>query len=134
MKKTGNRVKRKAKSSIKILAIIVSIILALFIIKILNIQEITGFAVLTTISQAHFDAGTYNETFYNTTTLAVQLNLTNYLSTILYGNYTSQIFDASSATNWRNISWTENITNKSGNISFKVRSCFSSNCAEQRTF
>src|SRR3989344_9058756 len=134
MKRRDNKVKKKVKKNIKIFVILVSIILALLIIKIINIQEITGFAVLTTISQANFDAGTYNETFYNTTTLAVQLNLTNYLSTILYGNYTSQIFDASSATNWRNISWTENITNKSGNISFKVRSCFSSNCAEQRTF
>ena len=133
MKRRDNKVKKKVKKNIKIFVILVSIILALLIIKIINIQEITGFAVLTTITQANFNAGTYNETFYNTTTLAVQLNLTDDRA-ILSGNYTSQVFDAVIATNWRNLSWTENITNRSGNVSFRVRSCFTSNCAEQRPF
>ncbi len=113
-------------------ALLILAMLSFYLLK--EDLNITGFAVLQTLSQTDFNTGTYNETFYNTTTLAVQLNMTDYLSTILSGNYTSAVLDASVVTNWRNLSWTENITNRSGNVSFRVRSCLTSNCVEQRPF
>ena len=52
-------------------------------------------------SQPDFDKGTYNQTQYNTTNNAVQLNL-SYNN----GTYTSQIFNTGSNVSLNNLSWT----------------------------
>ncbi|RMD67876.1 hypothetical protein D6817_00280, partial [Candidatus Pacearchaeota archaeon] len=51
-------------------------------------------------TQADFDAGTYEGTFYNSTLGAVTLT-----STRTEGNYTSRVFDAGASVNWTSISW-----------------------------
>jgi len=54
-----------------------------------------------------FSGGTFNQTYYNGTIQAVQINLSMYIS----GNYTSEIFNGgSSAAEWLNISWILNYT------------------------
>ena len=58
-------------------------------------------------SEADFNKGTYNQTHYNTSVGAIILN---YSASPVYntsGNYTSQIFNASSSINssWDNITW-----------------------------
>ncbi|MCX6748670.1 MAG: SUMF1/EgtB/PvdO family nonheme iron enzyme [Candidatus Pacearchaeota archaeon] len=52
-------------------------------------------------SKTDFDQGTYNNTYYNETNNAVQLNL-SYNN----GTYTSQIFNTSSNVSLNNLSWT----------------------------
>ena len=52
-------------------------------------------------SQSDFDKGTYNQTLYNSTNTAVQLNL-SYNN----GTYTSQIFSTGSNVSLNNLSWT----------------------------
>ncbi len=59
-------------------------------------------AFFTTNSQSNFNEGTYSNTFYNTSTNAVQLNYT------VSGNYTSRIFTANYTASWNNITWTQN--------------------------
>jgi len=49
-------------------------------------------------TQAEFNQGTYDQTFYNSSGF-VQLNAST------SGNYTSQVFDATSSATWNNISW-----------------------------
>ena len=51
--------------------------------------------------QAHFDKGTYNNTLYNASVGAVQLNLS-----FNNGTYTSQIFNTGSNVSLNNLSWT----------------------------
>src|SRR3989344_1295293 len=126
--KSKKEVKKIKNNRTKLIIIMLSLFIALVIMKFLELRP-TGFVVFQTITESNFNEGTYNETIYNATTLAVQLNVT-----VLSGNYTSKVIDASSATNWRNLSWSENITNRSGNVSFKIRSCLTSNCQEQRPF
>jgi hypothetical protein len=55
-----------------------------------------------TLTQSDFDEGTYNQTEYNTTNNAVQLNL-SYDS----GNYTSKILDTGGSSSYQNLSWHE---------------------------
>ena len=55
-----------------------------------------------TLTQADFDEGTYNQTEYNTTNNAVQLNL-SYDS----GNYTSKILDTGGNSSYQNLTWHE---------------------------
>lgn len=55
-----------------------------------------------TLTQSDFDEGTYNQTEYNTTNNAVQLNL-SYDS----GNYTSKVLDTGSTSSYQNLSWHE---------------------------
>ena len=56
---------------------------------------------LQTLLKTDFDEGTYNDTYYNTTNSAVQLNLT-YSS----GNYTSEVFDLGYSS-YENLTWHE---------------------------
>jgi formylglycine-generating enzyme required for sulfatase activity len=51
-------------------------------------------------SKLDFDQGTYNETYYNETNNAVQLNLS-----FNNGTYTSQIFDTGSNVSLNNLTW-----------------------------
>lgn len=51
-------------------------------------------------SKTDFDNGTYNETYYNETNNAVQLNLT-----FNNGTYTSQIFNTGSNVSFNNLTW-----------------------------
>ena len=53
-------------------------------------------------SQGGFDEGTYNNTYYNETNNAVQLNLS-----FDSGNYTSRIFDTGGISSYQNLSWHE---------------------------
>jgi hypothetical protein len=53
-------------------------------------------------TQLNFDEGTYNNTYYNTTNNAVQLNL-SYDS----GNYTSKVLDTGGSSSYQNLSWHE---------------------------
>jgi hypothetical protein len=61
-----------------------------------------GFAIFQTLTQSDFDEGTYNNTYYNTTNNAVQLNL-SYDS----GNYTSKVLDTGGSSSYQNLSWHE---------------------------
>ena len=51
-------------------------------------------------TQAEFNSGFYNRTFFNSTESYLQLNKTNKT-----GNFTSQVFDATASATWNNISW-----------------------------
>ena len=53
-------------------------------------------------SQGGFDEGTYNQTYFNTTNNAVQINLF-YDS----GNYTSKVLDTGGISSYQNLSWYE---------------------------
>ena len=53
-------------------------------------------------NKAGFDEGTYNNTYYNETNNAVQLNLS-----FDSGNYTSRIFDTGGISSYQNLSWHE---------------------------
>lgn len=55
--------------------------------------------------QADFDSGTYNQTVYNTTEGVMRLNVSHD-----NGSFISQVFDATSSTNWTSISWEKNKT------------------------
>lgn len=55
-----------------------------------------------TLTQSDFDEGVYNDTAYNTTNNAVQLNL-SYDS----GNYTSKVLDTGTNSSYQNLSWHE---------------------------
>lgn len=55
-----------------------------------------------TLNQADFDEGTYNQTFYNSTGGYIQLN-----NSFAVGTYISKIFDSSSSSQWDNISWVQ---------------------------
>ena len=55
-----------------------------------------------TLTQADFDEGVYNDTLYNTTNNAVQLNL-SYDS----GNYTSKVLDTGGNSSYQNLTWHE---------------------------
>jgi len=55
-----------------------------------------------TLTQSDFNEGTYNQTEYNITNNAVQLNL-SYDS----GNYTSKILDTGGTSSYQNLSWNE---------------------------
>ena len=77
-------------------------ILFLFGILILSLFILVSASFLKTLTQSDFDEGTYNQTYYNTTYDAVQINL-SYDS----GNYTSKVFDMGSPATWDNLSWGE---------------------------
>jgi hypothetical protein len=55
-----------------------------------------------TLTQSDFDEGVYNDTLYNTTNNAVQLNL-SYDS----GNYTSEVLDTGGNSSYQNLTWHE---------------------------
>ena len=55
-----------------------------------------------TLTQSDFDEGVYNDTLYNTTNNAVQLNL-SYGS----GNYTSKVLDTGWTSSYQNLTWHE---------------------------
>ena len=127
-KKMGFERKRsvkRGKLSYLLLAIAISMALFYILKEDLNV---TGFAVLQTLTQSDFNTGTYNETIYNATSLAVQLNESAAQTYRFSGNYTSAILDAGAVSNLRNLSWTENISIPFVNVSFHVRSCLTSNC------
>lgn len=63
--------------------------------------------------QTDFNRGTYNQTNYNTTTNAVQINLS-----FNNGTYTSQIFNTGSNVSLNNLSWTYQRIQCPGNMSF----------------
>lgn len=77
----------------KIFTILGIILMTLTLVSALFIQ---------TLTQSNFDEGTYNQTYYNTTNNATQINL-SYDS----GNYTSKVFDMGSPVSWDNLSWHE---------------------------
>ncbi len=70
-----------------------------FIILFTSLATATLFYINT---ESTFNEGTYDNTFYNSTIGAVQLNATYTL-----GNYTSKVFDGGNVTSWDNITWTE---------------------------
>ncbi len=53
-------------------------------------------------SQAAFDNGTFFQTFFNISTSSIELNISTPFS---FGNFTSQIFDATGAVGWTNLTW-----------------------------
>jgi hypothetical protein len=75
----------------------------LFVTQFLGWKGLTGFAVFNTSNQTQFEAGNFNQTFFNTSGNGfVMLNLTEGFTS---GNFTSEIFDAGALANWTNISW-----------------------------
>lgn len=60
-------------------------------------------AVFEINSEAHFNSGTYNRTYYNSSGY-VELDLT-----YDNGTYTSNVFDAGSYAEWNNISWVQGV-------------------------
>ena len=71
------------------------------IILMITILFISAFTFIDN-SQSDFDLGTYNQTEYNTTNNAVQINLS-----FDSGNYTSKIFDFGSSVSYNNLTWHE---------------------------
>jgi hypothetical protein len=67
-----------------------------------ELTGITGFVVFEQNDETGFINGTYANTLYNGSSIVL-------FDGNVSGNYTSQIFDASSATIWNNISITRNI-------------------------
>src|SRR3989338_770651 len=61
---------------------------------------ITGAAIFLTNGSGGFADGSFNQSYFNATSNAFQLN-TTYTS----ANYTSKVFNASVVTQWLNISW-----------------------------
>jgi len=72
----------------------------IFVLVILCIFSVFALIIIDK-TQSDFDRGTYNQTYYNTTNHAVQLNL-------VYngGTYESQIFSTGSNVSLNNLSWT----------------------------
>ena len=67
----------------------------------------TSYALtIVTNNSSAFNQGTYNNTYYNTTNAALQ-------TISLSGQYTSQIFDAGTNSEWKNISWNKLLRNYS---------------------
>ena len=91
-KKTEVLKKRNFRKTFLMPIILVLVILCIFSVFALIIIDKT---------QSDFDRGTYNQTYYNTTNHAVQLNL-------VYngGTYESQIFSTGSNVSLNNLSWT----------------------------
>jgi len=83
----------------------------------------TGFAVFNQQSQSDFN-GTYDNVVYdaNLSAIVLQENQT-------VGTYTSQIFDASNDSLWNNLTWVG-----TGDLSFEVRACGSSDCVNDSTY
>jgi len=84
-------------------------ILAIVIFSLLFIPSLVQAASWTTLTQSDFNLGTYFNTTYNTTGSFVMLNNTTTVVYSPFGNYTSKVFDASTAVQWNNISWVEGI-------------------------
>jgi len=74
-------------------------IILITLVLILGVASVNALQ-FTDNSQADFNNGNNNRTYYNNSINAVQLNLT-YDS----GSYLSRIFDAGSLANWTNLSW-----------------------------
>lgn len=74
----------------------------LFGVLLISLFILVSASLWQTLNQSDFDEGTYNQTYYNTTNNAVQINL-SYDS----GNYTSKVFNAGSTATWDNLSWHE---------------------------
>ncbi len=76
-------------------------------------------------SQADWNVGTFSHT--NTTPGgSVTLNMTGgeYASN---GTFTSQIFDANSSADWKNVTW-DNVSVPKTNVTFQLRSCYDVSC------
>ena len=71
------------------------------LISLILLVTIVSASVYIYSSKTDFDQGTYNNTYYNTTNNAVQLNLS-----FNNGTYTSQIFNTGSNVSLNNLSWT----------------------------
>ncbi|MEK6830058.1 MAG: hypothetical protein AABY15_08130 [Nanoarchaeota archaeon] len=90
---------------------------ALLAVYFFNFQ-LTGFAVYQ--QQSDFSLGEKNNVEYNGTVLTLVSNQTS-------GNYTSQIFDSNNdSATWNNLTWLG-----TGNLTFEVRVCSSSNCPNE---
>lgn len=77
----------------------ISLAIPFAIVSILLVQA----TILEDKTQSEFNKGTYQNTFFNTSTNTIQLNISENLLT---GNYTSQIFSTGSS-QFNNISWTQ---------------------------
>ena len=97
--------KRSDPSNIRIAAgVILIIAIAAFTFLRGGNIGISGFLVFQQNTQPDFDAGTYNNTAYNSTGSYVQLSGGNSA-----GTYVSKVFDAGTAIVWNNINWGEGL-------------------------
>jgi hypothetical protein len=87
-------------------AVKVSIIILFSIVLFPNLARAASW---TTLTQSDFNLGTYFNTTYNTTGSFAMLNNTTTVVYSPFGNYSSKIFDASTAVQWNNISWIEGV-------------------------
>ncbi|MEX2017174.1 MAG: NEW3 domain-containing protein [Candidatus Pacearchaeota archaeon] len=83
---------------------------------------LTGFAVFEQSTENAFNEGTYSNSLYNTSTSAVVLNSS---SNETSGTYTSKPFDAGNSVVWNNLTWVGT------GVSFEVRACDDSACANE---
>jgi hypothetical protein len=73
---------------------------AIFLLSIfLQMHMVSAYTIVHN-SEASFDAGTYNDTFYNASGSHVRLS-----SSISFGSYTSSVLSGGASCSWRNITW-----------------------------
>ena len=103
--------------SISVFAVLI-VAAAILTVYYLNVG-LTGFAVFEQNTQTAFDEGIYSNVLYDTNSSSVVLAV-NQTS----GTYTSKVFDSGSASSTWN-----NLTSQGNGVTFEVRSCSTSDCA-----
>ena len=86
------------KGVLQVLALALIFGILILIVLLFGFNGLTGFVLFNQGNQSDFAGGTYENTMYNGSAIALRgINLT--------GNYTSHVFDAGLTANWNNITF-----------------------------